>query len=112
MLSGELSVETGGSVDVRYTVENTGEESVELTFRDGGHADCVVLDGDSEVWRWSEGRMFTMAMGHETVAPGDSLAFEFEWTPSTTGEYTVRGELRADEEDCRAERTISVESVE
>jgi len=111
MLTGEISVEAGSTVAIHYTVENTGEDAVELTFRDGGHADCVVFDGDDEVWRWSEGRMFTMAMAHETVAPGDSLDFEFEWTPTAAGEYTVRGELRADETDCPAERRVTVESV-
>ncbi|MFD1512079.1 BsuPI-related putative proteinase inhibitor [Halomarina rubra] len=109
MLTGELAVETGDSVRFHYTVENTGEEAVELTFRDGGHADCAVFDGEEEVWRWSAGRMFTQAIGHETLAPGDTSEFGFEWDAPAPGEYTARAELRAQEEACECETTFSVE---
>lgn len=109
MLTGALAVETGGTVRFRYTVENTGEDPVELTFRDGGQADCAVFEDDEEVWRWSAGRMFTQAIAHETLAPGDTREFGFEWETTDTGTYTARAELRAQEETCVTETSFSVE---
>lgn len=108
MLSGELAVETGDTVRFVFAVENTGEKPARLTFRDGGHADCVVFDGDEEVWRWSEGRLFTQAIEHDTLEPGDTRRYGFEWESPASGEYTARAELRA-EDDCTAETTVAVE---
>lgn len=108
MLASELAVETGDTVRFVFAVENRGDEPAQLTFRDGGHADCAVFDGDEEVWRWSAGRMFTQAIERETVAPGDTLRYGFEWEPPEPGEYTVCAELRADG-DCTAESTFAVE---
>ncbi|MFC5970398.1 BsuPI-related putative proteinase inhibitor [Halomarina salina] len=108
MLTGELAVETDGTVRFVFEVENTGEDPEEVTFRNGGHADCAVYDGDDEVWRWSVGQMFTQAIEHETVEPGETLRYGFEWEPPEPGEYTARAELRP-EGDCTAETTFSVE---
>jgi hypothetical protein len=113
VLVSDLSAETDGSVRFHYGVENAGEEPRQLTFRDGGHADCVVLDGDGdERWRWSADRMFTQAIERETLAPGDRREFEFEWETPVAGEFTARAVLRAVDADCAAETTFSVEAVE
>ena len=108
MISGDLTVETDDTVRFVFVVENTGDDPAQLTFRDGGHADCAVYDGDEEVWRWSAGRMFTQAIEHQTVEPGETLQFGFEWDVPEPGEYTARAELRA-ESDCTAETTFAAE---
>jgi hypothetical protein len=111
MLTGEIRVEPGETLRLHYTVENTGETATELTFADGGRADCAVFDGDAELWRWSSGRLFTQAVEHDRIEPGGSREFTFEWEPTGPGEYVARGELRAEAVDCPAEATFSVESL-
>ncbi|MFL5603160.1 MAG: BsuPI-related putative proteinase inhibitor, partial [Gemmatimonadaceae bacterium] len=48
-------------------VRNNTTKMLELRFPDGQTHDFVVKDfAGKEVWRWSEGRMFTSAMRSET----------------------------------------------
>ncbi|MFC6732258.1 MULTISPECIES: BsuPI-related putative proteinase inhibitor [unclassified Haladaptatus] len=85
---------TNGSVDFVLTLRNTGEDTVSLTFRDSGKADFVVLDGDEERWRWSDGRMFAQVLTNQDIEPGDTVDIEAEWEDPDPGEYEVVCELR------------------
>lgn len=49
-------------------VTNNTAKMLELQFPDGQTHDFIVLDfAGKEVWRWSEGRMFTSAMRSTTL---------------------------------------------
>ena len=109
-LDADLAVSVADDAVVfALTVENVGEESVELTFRDGMAADVVVFadtagdepddtDGDdAAVWRWSDDRMFTQALRTETLAPGESLTEELTWPDPPAGTYTAEATLGASE---------------
>lgn len=97
-VDGHLDVEaTRDAVAFTVTVENTTAEPVTLEFRSGLVVDVVVYDGDTEVWRWSEGRMFTQAVLAETVAPGDSFGREMAWTCPVPGDYVAAATLMTPE---------------
>ena len=109
MLDSSLEVTVGGGVAFRFTVSNGTGGPVELTFRDGCRADFAVRREDGEeVWRWSEGRMFTQSVGHARLEPGEEAVFEEEWPDPEPGAYTAEATLRVAERDVRAETPFSV----
>ncbi|WP_336361307.1 BsuPI-related putative proteinase inhibitor [Haladaptatus sp. ZSTT2] len=81
---------------VRFVLEltNTGDQPATLTFRDAGKADFVVVDGDTECWRWSDGKLFAQMLTTEELAPGESLQLEAVWEHPTPGDYDVVCELK------------------
>lgn len=96
MLTATLDVEVDGdTATFALRVTNEGDDPVSLTFSDGQRAEFVVRDAgtDAERWRWSEGRMFPQMLGSEEVAPGESIAYEAEWTAPENGSFVCRGEL-------------------
>jgi len=103
-----LDVAAGEAVEFTLTVTNAGDESVALTFRDGLTADFTVLDGDREVWRWSDDRMATQAVRHEELAPGESLVAEAAWHDPAPGAHVAVAELRAAGTDCEARAGFEV----
>lgn len=98
----------GDRVAFEYAVENAGDEPAELTFRSSLRADFAVLDGDEEVWRASDGRMFAQALQTETVEAGDAAVFEGAWDDPSPGEYTVVAALNATGDDAEARADFSV----
>lgn len=95
-LEGSLDVSVDGvRVVFSLHVQNTGEGLVTLDFRSGQRADYVVFEDDTEVYRWSEGRMFTQAVGTESIEPGVSVAYRGEWSEPAPGNYTVIATLEA-----------------
>ncbi|MEF8782576.1 MAG: BsuPI-related putative proteinase inhibitor [Haloarculaceae archaeon] len=96
MLDGTLTVEVKSrGVEFAVTVTNADTEPVDLQFRSGKVADVAVYDRGSEVWRWSEGRMFTQAVRTETLAPGESFTHEVTWVGASPGKYTAEATLEA-----------------
>lgn len=90
-----------------YAVTNGDSEPVELTFRDAGKADVAVRDGDREVWRWSDGRMFAQVVETVELAPGEAFEVVLEWADPASGSYEAVAELRA-RDSCEARTTFSV----
>lgn len=79
----DVSRARDGSVRVALRVANTGDEGLELSFPNGQTHDVVVLDdAGREVWRWSEGRLFTQAVRTQTLEGGDSVRFDHAWAPA------------------------------
>ncbi|MEF8887133.1 MAG: BsuPI-related putative proteinase inhibitor [Haloarculaceae archaeon] len=95
-LDGHLDVAVGGdTVEFTFTVTNVDTEPVDLSFRSGKVADVAVYADGAEVWRWSEGRMFTQALDAETLAPGDSFRHGATWPDPQPGEYVAEATLDA-----------------
>jgi hypothetical protein len=78
-------------------VTNTTEGPLDLTFPTGQSFDFVVSDGGREIWRWSAEQMFTQAIRHEQLGPGETQRHEATWEPppGVEGELLVRGVLTA-----------------
>jgi hypothetical protein len=78
-------------------VTNNTHKMLELRFPDGQTHDFVVKDfAGKEVWRWSQGRMFTSAMRSETLKGKGETVFEESWdTKGQHGSYTAVATLRS-----------------
>ena len=108
-LTGTLDVTASSdSVTFSYTVTNDGDDPVELSFSDAQTHDVAVLDGGSEVWRWSDGRMFAQMLQSETLDSGESVTYEIEWSSPSPGDYEAVATLAARNQDAEARASFSV----
>lgn len=84
---------------LRFTlnVKNNTAKMLELRFPDGQTHDFVVKDfAGKEIWRWSEGRMFTSAMKSETLKGKGETAFEESWdSQGQHGSFTAVAILKS-----------------
>ncbi len=84
---------------LRFTlnVRNNTSKMLELRFPDGQTHDFVVKDfAGKEIWRWSEGRMFTSAMRSETLKGKGETQFGENWdTKGQHGSFTAVAILRS-----------------
>lgn len=89
-LTPSLDVSVRDGVRFAFHVTNESAKKVELLFNDGRTHDVVVLDSlGREVWRWSEGRMFTQAVQNRVLRSSDSLRFEEAWKGAPPGRYVA-----------------------
>lgn len=122
MIDAALAVDEGDEgIDLALTVTNEGDGPVALRFRTGRRADFAASDdvegdpvaggrdGAEPVWRHGEERVFTQALGTETLGPGESATYEGTWRDPPTGEYRVVGRLTAEGHDAEATATVGVE---
>ncbi len=85
----------GDDVVLRFRVANPTGEPVTFEFPSGQRYDfsAWTAAGDA-LWRWSADKSFIMALGHVTLAPGESLEFVERWTPGgATGTVWFVAEL-------------------
>jgi|AntRauMinimDraft_4_1070384.scaffolds.fasta_scaffold00211_5 hypothetical protein len=98
-----------GDVDLSFSVRNPSDEPIECSFRDGQRVEAVAeRDDGAEVWRYGDDRMFSMALGAETIAPGGETTFDATWPDPEPGEYRIRMWLVATAADASAETRVSV----
>jgi hypothetical protein len=77
-------------------VKNVGRKHVELTFRNGQSYDFIVVDSiGREVWRWSNGRMFTQGVQNKQLSSGDSMHARGSWLAPEPGRYTAIATLNS-----------------
>jgi hypothetical protein len=111
---------TDDGIALSLRIENAGPEPVTLDFRTGQRAEFTAYpaegegtdsdgDGANHVWRYSAGRMFTQALGSETVPPGEAVSYEGTWRDPPAGTYRIVGEATATDRDVRAEAVVTVE---
>ncbi len=87
-LAPSLAVNVDNGVHFDFDVTNAGARKVELLFNDGRTHDIVVLDTlGREVWRWSDGRMFTQVVQSKVLRASDTLSFAESWTTPQPGSY-------------------------
>ncbi|MFZ3589196.1 BsuPI-related putative proteinase inhibitor [Bacillus sp. DJP31] len=79
----------------QMTFTNNSEEVADLTFSSGQKFEVVVSDnaGD-EVYRYSDGKMFTMALVMQKLEAGDKLTFQDEWDYTKEGKKVEAGDYR------------------
>ncbi len=86
-----------GSVRFAIEVANDSRKRVELNFPDGRTHDFVVLDARGrEVWRWSQGRLFTQSMQNRLLDAHDAVVYAERWTPPSPGQYTLVAQLNSE----------------
>jgi hypothetical protein len=78
-----LEVVVREGVELVLRVTNNTPAKVELLFPSGQTHDFAVVDSaDREVWRWSEGRMFTQALQNRILDANGSLRMNAAWRTS------------------------------
>ncbi len=101
---------SGEPIRITFEVFNHTPRPARFDFTSGQRFDIVIEDQQGkEVWRWSEGRLFTMALGQETLGPATPrLTYEAEHTAKLEpGRYKIKGLLT--DVSRRISATISVE---
>lgn len=98
-LASALDVAVGRTKTVRFQlhVTNRADRNLELMFPSGQTHEFAVTDETGhEVWRWSEGRMFTQALQSKLLAGAETATYTETWQPGTrTGRFTVVATLRS-----------------
>lgn len=110
---------TDDGVALALSVENRGDDPVSLSFRDGQRAEFVAErrgegagsgDGEStELWRYSDDRMFATAVGSESLDSGAAATWEATWPDPPAGEYVLRAWVTATDAEAVAETDLVVE---
>lgn len=89
-LTPSLDIDVDDEVRFAFNVANAGSKKLEVLFSDGRTHDVVVLDSTGrEVWRSSEGRLFTQSVQAKVLRASDHLAFEEAWEDARPGIYTA-----------------------
>ncbi len=61
---------------LRLSLLNNGDQAVRINHNSGQKFDFVARDKDGgELYRWSDGRMFTMALTSTVIGPGEEVFF-------------------------------------
>ena len=94
-----VSIGQGSGVKLDFEVTNTSDRRIELVFPGGQTHDFAVLDTTGrELWRWSEGRMFTQAIQTKLLGTGETVKYQEEWdTTLAAGKYIAVAQLSSDE---------------
>jgi hypothetical protein len=88
-------VKEGDNMRFELSLTNETEETALLQFPSGQQFEIIVKDENNHVvYRYSEGKMFTMAIVMKEIKPKETLIWEDEWKDATPGTYTVIGELQ------------------
>lgn len=95
-LAPSLDVTVGEAVRFAFSVTNATEKKLEVLFPDGRTHDVIVLDSiGREVWRWSDGRIFTQSVQNRVMRASDTIAFDGAWRAPAPGSYTVVATLES-----------------
>lgn len=97
LLSAAAHVSVDHAVYVTLRVTNIADHSVELDFPSGMTHDVVILDSiGHQVWRWSEGRMFTQAVRTTLLRTSESASYQARWNPmGRKGSFTAVALLKS-----------------
>ena len=103
----------GESINMVMQLVNRTEHDVTWQFRNGQRYDFVIkaANGD-EIWRWSRGRMFTMALGQITLGPPANRQVVYSETYQgklAPGTYTITALLADLHQDISASLSIIVQ---
>lgn len=80
-----------------FVVANLSDAPLTLTFSSGRRADVALARDGEEVYRWSDGQVFTQAIEEVTVEPAESVTFELEGVLDVDpGSYELTAELASD----------------
>ena len=86
----------GEPVKIIFMLTNLSDQGVQLRFTSSLQFDIVVSRNETEVWRWSNGRMFSMALTTLVLNPQSSESHAAFWAqkdnsgrPVSPGRYEV-----------------------
>jgi hypothetical protein len=95
-VASSLNVRVNSEVSFAFHITNNAAKRLELTFPSGQTHDIAVLDSvGREVWRWSEGRLFTQALQNRVLEASETVTYEASWRPPRAGHFTAVASLRS-----------------
>jgi len=90
----------GDKVVFEFALRNTGSTPLTYRFSSSKQFDLWVTQGNDELFRLSRGKMYTQALTHLTLQPGETKTFTAEWDQRDwsgsdvgPGIYTVHAQL-------------------
>ena len=93
-VASSLDVRVNDGVHFALRVVNEGDKKVELNFPSGMTHDIAVLDEHGkQVWRWSDGRLFTAAYQNKVLRSDDTLSYSESWHSPAPGRYIAIARL-------------------
>ena len=92
---------TGEPVKITLFVDNKSPKDANLLFGSGQSYDIMITDKKGiDVWHWSRGKVFSMAVRNVKIAARQNLKYTITWKQIdnnsrlvTPGKYFVRGRL-------------------
>lgn len=88
---------SNGKVVFDFELMSHHTQPVELMFSSGQQFEITITDeSGTEVYRYSDGKFFTMALVYKTINPGESLKWQDEWDMTNKdGEKLASGNYKA-----------------
>ena len=90
----KMSYNVGEPIIMTLKIFNYTEEEITFHFNTGKRYDFIIEDEEgNEIWCWSEGRMFAMMLGEETLGPTNTeITYTAEYKGKLSpGYYKVTG---------------------
>jgi len=97
-IASSFSVDVRDELRFQLSVANNTRKMIELRFPNGQTHEFVVIDADgNEVWRWSDGRMFTQSLQNKLVKARDTAVYASTWDAEKMhGRFTAIATLMSD----------------
>ena len=84
----------GEDISAHIRLFNLSEQTLSLDFSSGQRYDLYLEKDGEEVWRWSDGKFFTMALARVDLEAGERLEFDIDIDYQfEAGEYILSGKL-------------------
>ena len=94
MSTNKMSYSVGEPIKMTLKIFNYTEEEITFHFNTGQRYDFIIEDEEgSEIWRWSQNMMFTMALGEETLgSTNPEIIYKAEYKDKLSpGYYKITG---------------------
>jgi hypothetical protein len=94
--TGEEGKKAGESLNICFGIYNISNREIELKYNSGQLYELYLKKDNKVVWKWSDGKFFTMAFMEHNLKPGEGLEYEVEMTlpgDLLPGEYKLCSEL-------------------
>jgi len=106
----------GEKVKISIKATNNSKEEISTYYSSSQKYDLVITDKNGkEIWRWSHGKMFLMAIYPFRLKPKESIKFNYTWDQRDNsgrqvkaGEYHIKGELVIAPRLISRERTFNI----
>lgn len=87
-----------GKVTFNFELMSHYTETTELLFGSGQQFEIIITnEANEEVYRFSDGKVFTMALIYKTLIPGEILKWQDEWDMTNKeGEKLTNGNYKAE----------------
>ena len=71
--------QVGEAVPIRLQVTNLAGAPTVLTMSSGQRYDVLVRQRGALIWQWSHDKAFVQVVRESTMAPGETLSFDWTW---------------------------------